>query len=83
MGAVLTAALISRSRLDKDGVSAFGFDMEWPVTYRSGAESRTALVQLSTSPTECFLFHISCMSGQLIAFALKAFSHQSVKANAR
>ena len=49
--------------MDTDGETTFGFDMEWPVVYRAGTESKTALVQLCPSHTECYLFHIACMSG--------------------
>ncbi|XP_077869992.1 bifunctional 3'-5' exonuclease/ATP-dependent helicase WRN-like [Saccoglossus kowalevskii] len=40
-----------------------GFDIEWPVTYESGVEPKTALLQLCTSSSVCYLFHLSSMTG--------------------
>lgn len=40
-----------------------GFDLEWPVTFASGKESKTAVVQFCNDPSEaCYVLHVSCMS---------------------
>ncbi|XP_077985202.1 bifunctional 3'-5' exonuclease/ATP-dependent helicase WRN-like [Glandiceps talaboti] len=44
-------------------ILTLGFDIEWPVTYESGREPKTALIQLCPSSAVCYLFHLSCMSG--------------------
>merc|ERR1712179_117594 len=43
--------------------AVYGFDMEWPVTYTRGSETKTALIQICTSHKHCYLFQISCMKG--------------------
>ena len=36
--------------MDTDGETTFGFDMEWPVVYRAGSESKTALCSAVSVP---------------------------------
>lgn len=39
-----------------------GFDLEWPVTFESGKESKTAVIQFCNNPSEaCYILHVSCM----------------------
>jgi Werner syndrome ATP-dependent helicase len=49
------------STVPTDGDLHVGFDMEWPVTYSSTGNGKTALIQLCTSANKCYLFHISVM----------------------
>ena len=43
-----------------------GFDIEWRVTYKAGEGPRkTAVFQLCMSEKECFIFHISAMTGSI------------------
>jgi len=48
------------SLLSDDKITPVGFDMEWPVTFKTGASNKTALIQLCLDNT-CFLFHLSAM----------------------
>ena len=50
--------------MSDDSPLIVGFDMEWPVTYKVGSESKTALIQLCTSSSTCYLFHIAYMDGK-------------------
>ncbi|XDV53709.1 hypothetical protein PO909_022144 [Leuciscus waleckii] len=43
--------------------SAVGFDLEWPPSFTKGKTKKVAVVQLCASEEQCFLFHISSMSG--------------------
>lgn len=36
----------------------FGFDMEWPVN-NIGQSKKTALIQICTDHSTCYLFHVS------------------------
>ncbi|XP_070791509.1 bifunctional 3'-5' exonuclease/ATP-dependent helicase WRN [Pituophis catenifer annectens] len=56
-------SLISEDILNTLPVGAvLGFDIEWPAIYAKGKEGKVALVQLCTSETKCYLFHISSMT---------------------
>ncbi|KAJ9577342.1 hypothetical protein L9F63_006086, partial [Diploptera punctata] len=37
-----------------------GFDMEWPVDFRTGS-GKTALIQICPEEQTCYLFHVGCM----------------------
>lgn len=38
----------------------YGFDMEWPVTF-IGKSKKTALIQICTDHSTCYLFHVSVL----------------------
>ncbi|XP_018426138.1 PREDICTED: Werner syndrome ATP-dependent helicase [Nanorana parkeri] len=43
--------------------SAIGFDIEWPPVYIKGKTGKVSLIQVCLSELECYLFHISSMTG--------------------
>ncbi|KAK7120062.1 hypothetical protein R3I94_020175 [Phoxinus phoxinus] len=43
--------------------SAVGFDLEWPPSFTKGKTKKVSVVQLCASEEQCFLFHVSSMSG--------------------
>jgi len=45
-------------RVCKGGTSAWGFDIEWAVTYAVGGQAPTALIQFHRG-VDCVLFHVS------------------------
>lgn len=51
--------------------SAVGFDLEWPPSFTKEKTKKVALVQLCASEEKCYLFHISSMSGKLLACSPK------------
>ncbi|XP_063776091.1 bifunctional 3'-5' exonuclease/ATP-dependent helicase WRN isoform X2 [Pseudophryne corroboree] len=42
---------------------AIGFDIEWPPVYLKGKTGKVALIQVCVSEKECYLFHVSSMTG--------------------
>ncbi|KAK3083804.1 hypothetical protein FSP39_003427 [Pinctada imbricata] len=51
---------IELSLCDVEG-AFIGFDMEWPVTYEVGNESKTAVIQICMGPASVYVFHLSAM----------------------
>lgn len=47
-----------REKIDSSDMPeiVFGFDMEWPVVY--GQPKKTALIQICTDHSTCYLFHV-------------------------
>lgn len=45
--------------------AAIGFDIEWPPVYIKGKTGKVSLIQVCLSELECYLFHVSCMTGIL------------------
>ncbi|XP_077332357.1 bifunctional 3'-5' exonuclease/ATP-dependent helicase WRN isoform X1 [Lithobates pipiens] len=43
--------------------AAVGFDIEWPPVYIKGKTGKVSLIQVCLSELECYLFHVSCMTG--------------------
>ncbi|KAM5194077.1 bifunctional 3'-5' exonuclease/ATP-dependent helicase WRN [Mantella aurantiaca] len=43
--------------------AAVGFDIEWPPVYIKGKTGKVSLIQVCLSELECYLFHISSMTG--------------------
>lgn len=43
----------------KDSKLVFGFDVEWPFTYKAGPSGgKVALIQMCPEERLCFLFHV-------------------------
>ncbi|KAH3735982.1 bifunctional 3'-5' exonuclease/ATP-dependent helicase WRN-like isoform X2 [Dreissena polymorpha] len=59
-------------------VSYIGFDIEWPVLYQTGKQAKTALVQVCTNISKCYLFHVSCMS-KFPVMLRKLLENESIK----
>lgn len=64
---VVSVYFISPHRSSLVSSSAVGFDLEWPPSFTKGKTKKVALVQLCASEEKCYLFHISSMSGRLLA----------------
>jgi len=51
--------LLYRAKIDSSNLAevVYGFDMEWPVS-RIGKSGKTALIQICTDHSTCYLFHV-------------------------
>lgn len=47
----------------------YGFDMEWPVTYNRKS-NKTALIQICTDHSTCYLFHVCVLELSFFTFYL-------------
>lgn len=66
---------VSQSESDRLHV---GFDLEWPVSFTSGAvENKVALIQICPAEDKCYLFHIAAM-GTLPSALKTLISHGSI-----
>lgn len=50
---------VVRERLESVAQLTCGFDLEWPVSFTSGSQHKTALIQFCPSSQVCYLFHVS------------------------
>lgn len=53
---------VVRERLESVAQLTCGFDLEWPVSFTSGSQRKTALIQFCPSSQVCYLFHVSLCS---------------------
>ncbi|XP_014284328.1 3'-5' exonuclease [Halyomorpha halys] len=59
-GAVCEKLLSIAKLFPKDSKLVFGFDVEWPFTYKAGpGGGKVALIQMCPEKRVCFLFHVS------------------------
>lgn len=60
-----------------DSEFVIGFDMEWPFSFVTGP-GKTAVIQISPTLDECFIFHVSNLKKLPVALT-EFLSHSKVR----